>query len=114
MGCTPYECVLCDFKSKSEKMWSRHLKSHHQCNMCGMKFHGTNSTRTYNRHLKSHDTPEKYDCPECEKDFPFRSYLTRHIEKSHSNKSKRRLDFELADVQIPQSGQNQSEGSHVS
>lgn len=117
----PYICSLCDFKCKSENMLNRHVKCHLQCQICEKSFHGSNARRNYVRHLKAHEliTPKsakppeqpikkkskKFDCPKCDQNFEFRSYLHRHVEKTHGTNWKKRLNFqnsnETPEVQTP-------------
>jgi DNA-directed RNA polymerase subunit RPC12/RpoP len=92
---------------------SRHVKATYQCNICDKTFHGSkNTARQYQLHLKTHDvTPRKrgrekmpersYVCMQCEKSFPFLSYLNRHIERSHSSQSKKMPNLDLNALKDP-------------
>ena len=92
---------------------SRHVKATYQCNICDKKFHGSkNTARQYQLHLKTHEaTPTKrgrdkmpersYVCMQCEKTFPFLSYLNRHIERSHSSQSKKMPNLDLNALKDP-------------
>ena len=46
--------------------------------------------------------PERsYVCMQCEKNFPFLSYLNRHIERSHSSQSKKMPNLDLNALKDP-------------
>jgi DNA-directed RNA polymerase subunit RPC12/RpoP len=63
-------------------------------------------------HFKTHEvTPRKrgrdkmpersYVCMQCEKNFPFLSYLNRHIERSHNSQSKKMPNLDLNALKDP-------------
>ena len=56
-----FACPFCDFKTKYNKMFDRHVNSHYQCDMCEKTFNGRNSKRNFDRHMKSHEP--KYKAP---------------------------------------------------
>ena len=46
--------------------------------------------------------PERsYVCMQCEKNFPFLSYLNRHIERSHNSQSKKMPNLNLNALKDP-------------
>ena len=46
--------------------------------------------------------PERsYVCMQCEKNFPFLSYLNRHIERSHNSQSKKMPNLDLNALKDP-------------
>ena len=46
--------------------------------------------------------PERsYVCMQCEKNFPFLSYLNRHIERSHSSQSKKMPNLDINALKDP-------------
>ena len=73
------------------------MKSHKQCDHCGKWFHGNNSQRNYHRHLLKHQPKKEkssYNCQECPKSFPFKSYLNRHVKRAHFIE---KIDLEFKD-----------------
>ena len=97
----PYFCPHCDFKTQRQPMFCRHMKSHLFCNKCEKSFKGNNSRRNLQSHMRSHGadhnkkqiqvkevkTPKfeikEYVCLNCDKSYPFKSYLERHMNISH-------------------------------
>ena len=88
-----YICEPCGFTTISPGQWSRHLKGHHECDVCRKTFHGVNGLRDFKTHLKTHQPkqskktgPKKkgpFACQECGKSVPFLSYLKRHMKRAH-------------------------------
>ena len=77
-----------------------HTKSHKQCNYCGIWFHGANSQRSYLRHLKTYQPAKEkcaHVCQLCEKSFPFKSLLNRHVKRAHNTALEERVDLEFED-----------------
>ena len=110
-----HSCPLCDFTTQSLSAYNQHLKSHKQCVECGETFQGENSTRDYKNHLKKHlKGKTTYNCQVCEKTFPSRPYLNRHMKRSHHSNSAKKIDLEFEDDyptvtnQMPQSSEKKS------
>jgi hypothetical protein len=96
-----YTCSFCDYTTKSLIWWVKHLKSIFHCNICNERFHGksNNSFRNYKRHMKKHTKSPKqlsqgekkwkktafsHHCSICNKNFPYKSYLDRHMSCVHA------------------------------
>ena len=120
-----YTCSFCDYTTQSLIWWVKHLKSIFHCNICDERFHGksNNSFRNYKRHMKKHTKSPKqlpqgekkrkktafsHHCSICNKNFPYKSYLDRHMScvhapnlyKSNVNKSLDQKYLELEDKKI--------------
>ena len=123
-----YACSFCDYTTQSGGRLIQHLKSIFHCNICDERFHGyhgksksNNSLRNYKRHMEKHKksqskqlsqekkkrkkTAFSHHCSICNKTFPYKSYLDRHMStvhapnlcKSNVNKSLDQKDLELED-----------------
>ena len=73
-----YTCEPCNFTTVSPVRWRRHLRSHHECGVCGKDFHGMHGLRDYKSHLKKHEQKKQHQCEDCGKSFAYLSFLTRH------------------------------------
>ena len=77
-------CTLCDYTTKSAKLFERHMRSHKQCLECGKVFSGQNASRLYKMHMKNKHLTKKpkqkilHKCEDCHTTFDFKSYLVRH------------------------------------
>ena len=122
-----YACSFCDYTTQSGGRFIQHLKSIFHCNICDERFHGyhgksksNNSFRNYKRHMNKHaksqkqlsqgekkvkKTPFPHHCSICNKTFPYKSYLDRHmscvhapnLDKSNVNKSLDQKYLQLED-----------------
>jgi hypothetical protein len=98
-----YNCSLCDYQTQSLAYWNKHVKTVYECDNCGVTFHGDNAKRNLKCHLKTHQEkipePQKiktvkqprkvkpkisHECSQCEKSFPYLSYLNRHKKNIHA------------------------------
>ena len=123
-----YACSFCDYTTPSGGRFIQHLKSIFHCNICDERFHGyhgksksNNALRNYKRHMKKHakllpkqvsqgekkrkKTAFLHHCSICNKTFPYKSYLDRHmscvhapnLDKSNDNKNLDQNYLELED-----------------
>ena len=119
-----YYCSLCNYQTQSLAYWNKHVKTVYECDNCGDTFHGANAKRNLNFHLKTHQekilNPKKiktvkpkqprkvkpkisHRCSQCEKSFPYLSYLNRHKLNIHALKliMKRKIDSQLEKESSP-------------
>ena len=92
-----FVCDLCDYQSKSLALFNRHKMNHRNCTVCDKSFSGKRSLELFLKHLKEHESgpalklskveKEIHKCHVCNEIFPYKSYLIRHTEKSHNQRS---------------------------
>ena len=76
-----YKCPLCKAKFKDKEVLSNHFASHKFCHVCGKSFGvGNKCDRDFLRHVKK--CGKSHTCSRCGAEFPYKSYLVRHQEKS--------------------------------
>ena len=76
-----YKCPLCKAKFKDKEVLSNHFASHKFCHKCGKSFGvGNKCDRDFLRHVKK--CGKSHTCSRCGAEFPYKSYLVRHQEKS--------------------------------
>lgn len=88
----PFECELCDFKSKRKDALNNHIANRHvenetkqfKCEHCDQSFA---QRYTLTRHLQIHAERKQYRCSQCDFTCKFESYLKRHL-STHANKLK--------------------------
>ena len=76
-----FKCDFCDMASFSEKRVQRHKKKHHKSGMEELK-----STKGFRVKKYSKKKSIDFNCESCEKNFPVREHLKRHIEIVHEGK----------------------------
>ena len=65
-------------------------KSKNKCNECGEKFNGKTAIVRLEKHIikfHSDKLTQKYPCGKCSQEFPFQSYLERHLQLSNCKKA---------------------------
>ena len=73
-----YKCPLCKAKFKDKEVLGKHFASHKFCHKCGKS---TKCDRDFLRHVKKCGK-SPHTCSLCGVEFPYKSYLVRHQEKS--------------------------------
>ena len=117
-----YSCSLCNYQTQNITYWNKHVKSVYECDNCGDTFHGHNSKRNLAFHLKTHQPktpkPQKvktvkpkqprkikpkvsHKCSQCEKSFPYLSYLNRHRKNIHGLNIERKKDLRIEKESSP-------------
>jgi len=78
-------CNNCDFSSKHQKRYDKHMFEKHEqtlCSICGMNFV---TFESFTEHIEAH-LPEK--CDVCKKSFKNKDFLKKHIESTHNKTAK--------------------------
>ena len=57
-------------------------------------------------HPREKKPEQSHACSTCDKAFPFKSYLERHVEKKHDSKAKRKIDFQIEN-ELPSNSTNE-------
>ena len=79
-------CTVCGIVCEGKKGLARHFQENHgtvkyTCSTCFRKFE---KRKYYLGHLKIHEEQNKIRCPYCPKTFLFKSYLKRHLKRTHT------------------------------
>ena len=80
-----YLCKPCDMKFSNMTEFNKHYREQHkpvECDKCGLSFNTPNSLKC---HAYTHKEP-KYECPHCNKKFPFSSNRDIHAIKHETTK----------------------------
>ena len=80
-------CTVCGTVCEGKKGLNEHFRVNHStvkytCSTCFRKFE---RRKNYLGHLKIHDEQNKIRCPKCPKTFLFKSYLKRHMKRTHAD-----------------------------
>jgi hypothetical protein len=81
LGC-PYPG--CQFKTARPVTLKTHAKSHRKCNLCGKEFSGKKSRGRFKNHMEFHERKKVKvfpKCQWCDKEYPYKSYLRKHLVK---------------------------------
>ena len=83
------KCNNCDFTSQRPTAFKRHENSIISCDSCDKKFCGKRATRHLESHKKEHLYKPKtpYFCTVCNKAFPIKSILKRHVSTTKCGKT---------------------------
>lgn len=83
-----FPCHVCDYTSRTEKMYQAHRMSHlveYPCEHCG-KIFSQHSRLVY--HMNSHTNEREFECDICHKKFNTAQYVTTHKRKVHGDQEK--------------------------
>eukprot|EP00092_Neocalanus_flemingeri_P016180 GFUD01017512.1.p1 GENE.GFUD01017512.1~~GFUD01017512.1.p1 ORF type:complete len:584 (+),score=127.38 GFUD01017512.1:160-1911(+) len=78
-------CNSCDFSSKHQKRYDKHMFEKHEqtlCSICGMNFE---TFESFTMHIEAH-MPEK--CDVCKKCFKNKDFLKKHVDSTHNRTAK--------------------------
>jgi len=78
-------CISCDFSSKHQKRYDKHMFEQHEqtlCSICGMNFE---TFESFTLHIEAH-MPEK--CDVCKKSFKNKDFLKKHVDSTHNKTAK--------------------------
>ena len=81
-------CHVCDYTSRTEKMYQAHRMSHlveYPCAHCG-KIFTQHSRLVY--HMNSHTNERQFECELCDKKFNTAQYVKTHKRKVHGDQEK--------------------------